>query len=557
MDLLAVLLGIALTWFLTNTTTISLALSLWTNRPLLSVWREGIALYLLNFLGSAAAAGLIRVFYERAGFPIFLLCLPIAVVLYQLYHFYIEKYEQAQLHIKELNKLYLQTIESLASAIDAKDRYTHGHIRRVQAYATKLADLVGIADENALLALKAGALLHDIGKIAIPEYILNKPTGLTETEYEKMKIHPVVGAAMLQTIEFPFPLLPVVKSHHERWDGKGYPDGLKGDEIPLGARILALVDCYDALTTNRPYRSPMLRTDVVEFFRRESERAYDPTLVRMFIENIEQIEAVGAATVVERVDVWGIKESGQAGSNVRPLEKVQPITTYGRALSAEPDVQRELYSIFEFARADLRCLPPHELFAFMGRRLINLVEFDAAVFYEADLANGTVVATHAVGQMGEKFQGLTLPLEQKLTGWVAANNQSLCNLPPFPDFIKEPEPRPNFQISAIVPMNCNNEVFGAISLYRSSQKKFSEDEFRRLEIVGSQTALMLSKYRKTAQPNVLLDSETNLPNGLQLYLMFDRVAIDAMRYQYPLAILTISLEEIGEVRQKSDRNGAP
>ena len=124
----------------------------------------------------------------------------------------------------------------------------------------------------------AGALLHDIGKIAIPEYILNKPTALTDSEYTKMKLHPVVGGNMLKNIEFPYPVLPMVRFHHERWDGNGYPDGLKGEEIPIGARILALVDCYDALTTDRPYRAPMERGELIEFFRKESGKAYDPQL---------------------------------------------------------------------------------------------------------------------------------------------------------------------------------------------------------------------------------------------------------------------------------------
>src|SRR5581483_10763254 len=205
-------------------------------------------------------------------------------------------------------------------AVDAKDRYTHGHIRRVQAYAVELAILCGIVDEKELLALQAGALLHDIGKIAIPEYILNKPTVLTETEYEKMKIHPVVGANILSSIEFPFALVPIVKSHHERWDGNGYPEGLKGEEIPLSARILSLVDCYDALTTNRPYRAPMDREKVIEFFRREAGSAYDPGVVHTFIENIEDIEAAGSAVVTERIDLWGIKESDKTTA-IRPDRK--------------------------------------------------------------------------------------------------------------------------------------------------------------------------------------------------------------------------------------------
>ncbi len=549
-DLIVPLISLAIGWFLVNTGSLSLALSLATNRSFWSVWREGIFLYLLNFLGSAATAGLIRVFYERVGFLVFLLCVPIAVVFYQLYVFYIEKYVQAQKHIDELNKLYLQTVEALASAVDAKDRYTHGHIRRVQAYGTKLAGFLGIRDPNELLAMEAGALLHDIGKIAIPEYILNKPTSLTETEYDKMKIHPVVGASMLSTIEFPFPVEPLVKSHHERWDGNGYPEGLKREEIPLSARILALVDCYDALTTNRPYRSPMSRQEVLEFFRRESGRAYDPAIVQVFIDHLEEMEAAGKAVVVETRDVWGIAESPNTG-NTRKLEKVQPTLAYGKALNTDLEVQRELYSVFEFARGDFQCLRPIEIFSFMGGKLQGLVEFDAAVFYEADLTQGIVTSVHAIGPGADNLLGLNLSLEQKLTGWVAANNQALCNLPPFPDFLNCDEPRPSFQVSAIAPLNRQGEVLGAISLYRKDVKKFTEEEFRRLEIIASQTAALVAKCKKRDGDGPLLfDPLTTLPNAFQLYLMFDRVAMDAARYEYPLAILAMHFDDIKSIRQK-------
>jgi diguanylate cyclase (GGDEF)-like protein/putative nucleotidyltransferase with HDIG domain len=440
----------------------------------------------------------------------------------------------------------------LASAVDAKDRYTHGHIRRVQAYAAELASHLGVKDEKELLSIRAGALLHDIGKIAIPEYILNKPTALTETEYEKMKIHPVVGANMLNTIEFPYPLIPMVKWHHERWDGNGYPDGLKGAAIPLSARILALVDCYDALTTNRPYRSPMEREQVIQFFLREADRAYDPKIVQVFIDHLEEIEAVGKAVDLGNTDVWGLKETPSATkANVRPLEKVQPIVTYGKALSASRDIQRELYSVFEFARADFQCFTSAEIFAFMGRRLQALIRFDAAAFYAADLSRGVVTAVHTLGESNEGLSGLILPLEQKLTGWVAANNQALCNLPPFPDFLNCAEPRPSFQMSAIAPMNRHNQVFGAISLYRKDSAKFDDEEFRRLEIVASQTAVMVAKSSKEIDgTQLLLDSLTNLPNGFQLYLMFDQVAMDAARYEYPLALLSINLDDIRNIRHR-------
>src|SRR5262245_6805354 len=150
-----------------------------------------------------------------------------------------------------------------------------------------------------------------------------------------MKIQPVVGAHMLGTIEFPYPLIPMVKWHHERWDGNGYPDGLKGEEIPLNARILALVDCYDALTTNRPYRSPMEREQVIQFFQREAGRSYDPKVVQTFVEHLEEIEAAGKAVVLDATDIWGIREIvSPTNANLRPLEKVQPTVTYGRALNA-------------------------------------------------------------------------------------------------------------------------------------------------------------------------------------------------------------------------------
>jgi diguanylate cyclase (GGDEF)-like protein len=210
-----------------------------------------------------------------------------------------------------------------------------------------------------------------------------------------------------------------------------------------------------------------------------------------------------------------------------------------------------LYSVFEFARADFQCVTPLEIFSFMGRRLEALVRFDAAAFFSADLRQGVVTVVHTVGTAGSGLTGLTLPLEQKLTGWVAANNQSLCNLPPFPDFLNCAEPRPVFQLSAIAPMNRHNQVFGAISLYRKDATKFTDEEFRRLEIIASQTAIMLEKSSmEVDRSQLLVDDLTSLPNGFQLYLMFDQVVMDAARYEYPLALISINLDDIKNIRHR-------
>ena len=533
---------VAVVWFIVNTSTVSLAISFWMNKGFWPIWREGLNLYVLNFAGSAAVAGLIYSIYESIVPSVFFLAIPIAAILLQLYRIYIAKYDQAQAHISDLNRLYIQTVETLAAAVDAKDRYTHGHIRRVEAFACELAKCVGITDESDLMAIRTGALLHDVGKIAIPEYILNKPTVLTDSEYSKMRLHPAVGSNMLKNIEFPFPVVPMVRSHHERWDGNGYPDGLIGEQVPINARILAIVDCYDALTTDRPYRSPMQRKELIEFFRNESGKAYDPTLIDALIKNMDHIDEMGKAAVKGAVDIWGIAENLEAGTSSRPLQKVQPINSYGKALSGNAELQAHLFSAFEFARANIQCLTPKDVFAFMGRKLEELVPFDAAVFYLADLERGVVIGEHVLGSEAFDLRGLTLPLEKKLSGWVASNNQPLCNLPPFPDFLGC-SLQPNFEISAIAPMNRNGIVWGAISLYRTLKVKFSEEEFRRVEVIASQTAIALSNCSAQAGLGSLVDPSTGLPNGYHLHLMFDQLVVDAQKFDYSFALIVFRLDD--------------
>ena len=132
---------------------------------------------------------------------------------------------------------------------------------------------------SALKALQAAALLHDIGKLAIPEHIISKPGKLTPEEFDKMKIHPIVGAEILQKVQFPYPAAPIVRSHHEKWNGAGYPDGLQGEQIPIGARILAAVDCLDAVATDRPYRRALPLEEAIEVVASEAGKSYDPKVV--------------------------------------------------------------------------------------------------------------------------------------------------------------------------------------------------------------------------------------------------------------------------------------
>ena len=204
------------------------------------------------------------------------------LVLYFTFKAAMGRVEDADKHVEQLNRLYLSTIETLAMAIDAKDQVTHGHIRRVQAHATSLAKEVGVRDENLLKAIEAAALLHDMGKLAVPEYILNKPGKLTDAEFQKMKLHASVGADILSAIDFPYPVVPIVRHHHENWDGTGYPSGIKATAIPIGARILAVVDCFDALTSDRPYRPKLSDEEALAILKQRRGTMYDPMVVDAF-----------------------------------------------------------------------------------------------------------------------------------------------------------------------------------------------------------------------------------------------------------------------------------
>src|SRR5713226_4611311 len=175
---------------------------------------------------STIATALIYSAVSRFGWVYALLSVPIISVTIATYKIYFERVNAKTREAEELSRLHLATVEALATAIDAKDQTTHFHVRRVQIYAEGLGKLLHLSDAE-IAALNAGALLHDVGKLAVPDHILNKPGTLTPAEFEKTKIHTIVGAEILGRVNFPYPVVPIVRHHHERWDGKGYPDGLQ------------------------------------------------------------------------------------------------------------------------------------------------------------------------------------------------------------------------------------------------------------------------------------------------------------------------------------------
>src|SRR6266853_2066123 len=288
-SLLAPLIMFTFVYFGLNSGLITIAVAFETGLPPYIIWRDNFRWVSLNYFCGASVALLLVVYTRDVDLRFIGVIVPLLFVLYFTFKTSMQRVEDANSHVEQVNRLYLSTIETLAMAIDAKDQITHGHIRRVQTYAIGLAKHLGVADEKLIKAIEAAALLHDMGKLAVPEYILNKPGKLTEAEFEKMKLHASVGADILSAIDFPYPVVPIVRHHHENWDGTGYPAGLSGTDIPIGARILAVVDCFDALTSDRPYRPRLSDDEALSILTERRGSMYDPLIVDTFVSVQKQI----------------------------------------------------------------------------------------------------------------------------------------------------------------------------------------------------------------------------------------------------------------------------
>lgn len=288
----------AVTYFAINTGSMSAVISLAENKSARAVWTTSYAWMFPCYLVGAAVAAFVYFLDRRIGWEASLVVFPAAYLIFRSFRLYLGRLESAKCHTEQAADLHLRTIEALALAIDAQDHTTHDHLRRVQVYAMELAKDLGLSkvEREALLA---AAVLHDIGKIAVPAHIISKPGKLTPEEFEKMKIHPVIGAEILKQVRFPYPVVPIVRSHHEKWDGSGYPDGLKGDEIPVGARILAVVDCLDALASDRQYRRALPLADAMAKVAAEAGTSFDPAIVQLLEHRYLELEEMARERIAE------------------------------------------------------------------------------------------------------------------------------------------------------------------------------------------------------------------------------------------------------------------
>jgi putative nucleotidyltransferase with HDIG domain len=394
-------------YFLLNSWLVTFAISLESRTTAFAIWRKNFTGIFINFAAGASIAAFL-VANAKVDWRFIGVIVPLLLVIYLTYSWSTRRVEAERQKNLELNRVFMSTIEALALAIDAKDQVTHGHIRRVQRYTMTLADALGVKDERQVDALHAAALLHDTGKLAVPEYILNKPGPLTSSEFERMKVHAAVGADILKSIDFPYPVEPIVRHHHENWDGTGYPTGLKGQEIPLGARILSVVDCYDALTSDRPYRPRMTRQQAEQVLRDRRGSMYDPWVVDEFLRILDRLEA----------EERGL-EAGAAGA---PGALLSP--TQLDVISATTAEEREFNELRrELPKAASVSAAADVLFRHL-RRVVPAACFALYVPRE-DSNELSVLVCSGVG--ASTIKELRIPIGERISGWAFAHKQVVLN----------------------------------------------------------------------------------------------------------------------------------
>lgn len=538
----------ATAYFLFNTTIIATAIALSTRQPFSSVWNQNFLWSAPSYFVGAGVAALATWAVMTSGVWIALLATAPIYLTYRTYRVYLGRIDDERRHSAEMADLHLATIEALALAIDAKDQTTQSHIRRVQMYAAALAQRFGMTDKE-IQGVKTAALLHDIGKLAVPDHILSKPGSLTQDEFQKIRVHPQVGAEIISAVPFPYPVAPLILSHHERWDGKGYPQGLKGEEIPLGARILSVVDSFDALTSDRPYRKAINRDAALTVMRTEAGRALDPTVVQSFIQilpelTIEAHKLEGAPS--RRLSLETTSELGRPAAGFQ-LEGPKANTVFDDIALAH----REIYALYEIAQTMGTSLGIRDTMALISSKLSSLVPFSACALFLYDESADTLRCRFATGVEKDVIETMVIRSGQGLTGWVARNRRSLVNARPSADFEAAGiVARPTALQSALVsPLVFNDLFIGTLTVYHTEAERYRDDHQRLLDRVCEQASAVIhnSIVFEQTQEDSLTDPLTGLPNTRFMFMHLTRELARAERLKSEVALLVMDLDEFKEI----------
>ncbi len=549
----------ALVFFFANTLPISVVIALTEGKSARRVWSECYFWSFPYYLVGAAAVGLVGIVNGAAGWETSLLVLPLIYWVYRSYRLYLgrleaekERVEIEKRHVEQIASLNMRTIEALALAIEAKDHTTHTHLQRVRTYAVEIATELNLAPDE-IEALRAAALLHDIGKLAVPEQIINKPGKLSREEFEKMKVHPIVGSEILERVAFPYPVAPIVRCHHERWDGSGYPEGLSGENIPIGARILAAVDCLDALASHRQYRKALPLVEAMQKVKEMAGSWFDPRVVEILERRYIDLERL--AQMSEQTSLPAeLSRSVRVERGVSPaagFERSEP--THGFADSADflssiASARQEAQTMFELSQDLGVSLSLSETLSVLSMRLRRMIPYDSiAVFVNR---NGWLLPELVSGENFKTLSSLKLRVGEGLCGWVAENCKPIVNGNPQVEAGYIVEAGKNALQSALaVPLEGLNGVVGVLAMYQTTRDAFTPDHLRILLAVASKVALSVEnalKYQQ-AESSATTDYLTGLPNARSLFVHLAQEVARCRRMKTTLAVLVCDIDGFKQI----------
>ena len=412
--------------------------------------------------------------------------------------------------------------------------------------------------ESEIEALRAAALLHDIGKLAVPEQIINKPGKLTAEEFEKMKVHPLVGAEILDRVAFPYPVAPIVRSHHERWDGTGYPEGLSGNQIPIGARILAAVDCLDALASHRQYRPALPLAEAMAKVKEMAGSWFDPQVVQILESRYVELERMAQMSVADPSEDTATRTLSRTVRVERGLapatgfERTEPtngMTDSADFLTSIASARQEAQTMFELSQDLGVSLSLSETLSVLSMRLRRMIPYDSiAVFVNR---NGWLLPELVSGDNFRMLSSLKIKMGQGLCGWVADNCKPIVNGNPQVEegYVIDPGKHTTLQSALVVPLEGLNGVVGVLAMYQANRDAFTPDHLRILLAVASKVALSVEnalKYQQ-AESSATTDYLTGLPNARSLFMHLAQEVARCRRMKTSLAVMVCDIDGFKQI----------
>ncbi|MBI3478051.1 MAG: diguanylate cyclase [Acidobacteria bacterium] len=553
-----VLLAItALVFFLANTLPVAIIISLTEGKSARKVWSDCHFWSFPYYLVGAAVVFTVGFVNRYAGWQTALLVLLPIYWVYRSYRLYLGKLEaeknlvQVQKQqVEDVASLHLRTIEALALAIEAKDHTAQEHLQRLRLFTVSIAQELGLPEPE-IEALRAAALLHDIGKLAVPEHIINKPGKLTPEEFEKVKIHPIVGADILERVAFPYPVAPIVRAHHEKWDGSGYPDGLKGEQIPMGARILAAVDSLDALVSDGQQRNALPLAHAMERISARSGTSFDPKVIEVLKRHYVDLEKMVQA--LPQNTARGASCKIQTGNQSAPAtgfeETSGGIGGDSNFLASIAAARQEAQTMFELSQDLGNSLSLGETLSVLSMRLRRLIPYDSMVVFLNK--SGVLVPELVSGDNFRILSSLNLRVGEGLCGWVAEQRKPILNGNPQMEtgYVQEHGKYTTLRSALAVPLEGMNGVVGVLAMYRADQDAFTPDHLRILLGVTPKIALSVENALKYAQAenSATTDYLTGLPNARSLFVHLARELARCRRTGTALAVMVCDLDNFKQI----------